>query len=293
MRTTVLFRQGEVHRHEGHMEARYRLASLTKQFTAAAVGILAQQGRVLLDGDIATYLPEFKPGVQVQHLLTHSSGLPDYEVYVKERVGDREVRHIMSLHQESLFVPGSRYGYSNGAYCLLAQIVDGLGGFEEQLERFLFAPLGMKGATFRADEVENRVWGTALENGLLRERDQSLTSGTWGDGGIYMNMQEYVHWLGSMVEDGPWNRKQLLKGPTRVINADLSYAWGWFISAEGHLLHTGSSCGFSHAVRFDPVAKEGMVYFSNLADDQAAAFELERSFPAWSPLLPTVLSLTN
>lgn len=293
MRTLARIKNGESTLIEGDAKGRYRLASLTKQFTAAAVGLLVQEGKLGLEDDLSSLLKEFSPGIKLQHLLNHSSGLPDYEDRVTERVEDSTVRRLMAARQMTVFAPGSGYAYSNGGYCLLAQIVSEITPFSLFLQERIFAPLGIHGASFQPEEVKDRVFGFATVGGRAVERDQSLTTGTWGDGGLYMNMEEYLRWLFSLAKEGPWRVENLEAGKKQYISPDLSYAWGWFMGQNGQLLHTGSTCGFSTAVRYDTVSGDGMVYFSNLADDHSPAFEQEEEWFEGPGLLPTVLSLTN
>jgi CubicO group peptidase (beta-lactamase class C family) len=293
MRTVAYITKGGGVNYDGDVKGRYRLASLSKQFTAAAVGVLVERGILDLEADISHYLPDFTAGICLKHLLNHSSGLPDYEPRVTTKVNDRAVRELISCHQHPLFTPGTTYAYSNGGYCLLAEIVASVTDFETFVASVLLEPLGILGASYRANQVGNRVYGFALSHGKVVESDQSFTTGTYGDGGLYMNMEEYLLWLRGMLGTGVWTVGHMAQGENQRINEDLSYAWGWFMSKEGHLMHTGSSSGFSHAVRFDPYEKVGFVYFSNLADDHHSAFEIERELFPRRPLLQEVLGLTN
>jgi CubicO group peptidase (beta-lactamase class C family) len=114
---------------------KFRLASCTKQFTAAAILILESKGRLALDDSASKYLPELPPyakDVTIRQLLTHSGGLPDYEDLIpKERttqVSDRDALLLMASAKALLFPAGSQFRYSNTGYALLALIVEKVSG---------------------------------------------------------------------------------------------------------------------------------------------------------------------
>src|SRR5262252_8345902 len=108
----------------------YRLASLTKQFTAMAVRMLIEQGALGLDdrlGDLLPGLPAWAHEVRLRHLLTHSSGIWDYEDFVRAdgpQVKDRDVLALLAKTDKTYFAPGDRFRYSNSAYALLSLVVE-------------------------------------------------------------------------------------------------------------------------------------------------------------------------
>src|SRR4051794_17114544 len=146
----------------------YQSGSLGKQFTAALVLQLADSGRLALDQPIRRYLPEGPPrwdSVTVRHLLTHTSGIPDYTDSVvdlrREYTEDQLVRVAAGL--PPLFAPGERWSYSNTGYVLLGAIVRRVSGrfYGDLLRERLFAPLGLRTARIisEADIVPNRADG--------------------------------------------------------------------------------------------------------------------------------------
>jgi CubicO group peptidase (beta-lactamase class C family) len=113
----------------------FRLASLTKQFTAMSILMLARQKKLSLDDSITNYFPEFpdygKP-ITIRHVLSHRSGLPDYEDLIPDGttipVSDRNALYLLRAQTHGLFPPGTQFRYSNSGYCLLSLIVAALSG---------------------------------------------------------------------------------------------------------------------------------------------------------------------
>jgi CubicO group peptidase (beta-lactamase class C family) len=131
----------------------YRLASMTKQFTAAAILLLAEDGRVSLDDPIRKWLPSLPPAVTpvtLRELLTHTSGLIDYEDLIApdatQQVHDADALHLLESQNRTYFAPGTSYRYSNSGYALLALIVARACGsdFASFLRQRIFLPLGMR-----------------------------------------------------------------------------------------------------------------------------------------------------
>jgi CubicO group peptidase (beta-lactamase class C family) len=140
----------------------FHVASVSKQFTAAAIALLAQQGKLLLDDSVRKYvpeLPEFGDPITIRHLIHHTSGLRDQwtllglagQRYSLDRIADADVLNLMARQKELNFRPGEKYLYCNTGYTLLAVIVARVSGqsFREFTDANLFRPLGMKHTHFR------------------------------------------------------------------------------------------------------------------------------------------------
>lgn len=145
----------------------FHVASMSKQFTAAAILLLAQDGRLSLDDQVKQYVPEmpdFGVPITLRHLLHHTSGLRDqWELlglagwrYSLDLITDADVLTVLARQRALNFPPGSRFLYSNTGYTLLAQIVKHVSGetFREFTTRRLFRPLGMHHSHFRDDHAE-------------------------------------------------------------------------------------------------------------------------------------------
>jgi CubicO group peptidase (beta-lactamase class C family) len=149
----------------------FRLASVTKQFTAMCVMMLVQSGRLGYDHNLQQIFPEFPAygrGITIRHLLQHTSGLIAYEDLIpdtaKVQVLDEDVLRMMMTQDSTHFPPGSQYRYSNSGYAVLAMVVEKASGksFAQFLQENIFAPLGMKRTVAYQKgfpEVEHRAMG--------------------------------------------------------------------------------------------------------------------------------------
>ncbi|HET7844911.1 MAG TPA: serine hydrolase domain-containing protein, partial [Xanthomonadales bacterium] len=149
----------------------FRLASVTKQFTAAAILLLVEDGKLALDDPLRKWLPSLPveaDAITLRQLLTHTSGLVDYEDVMDpadtRQVLDADVLRLLEGEHRLYFAPGSQWRYSNSGYALLALVVERASGmrFPEFLRTRIFAPLGMNGTLARQDggpPVANRAYG--------------------------------------------------------------------------------------------------------------------------------------
>jgi CubicO group peptidase (beta-lactamase class C family) len=238
-------------------DTHYRLASVTKQFTAASILLLG----IPLDDPITKYLalPDYANAITIRHLLSHTSGLPAYEDLIPagttQQLKDADVLRILAQQNTTYFSPGTRYRYSNTGYAFLALIVERVSGqrFADFLRESIFKPAGMN-TTVAFEEgistVPNRAYGYS-RNGKWHRTDQSLTSAVLGDGGIYTSTDDLVHWI-AWLESGRFDRA--LKPETVTDDAAVQYGFGWRISEHGGrrlVAHTGETMGFRNAlVRF-------------------------------------------
>ncbi len=240
----------------------YRLASMTKQFTAAAVLLLAEDGRLSLDDPVRKWLPSLPPAadaVTVRQLLTHTSGLMDYEDLIPaattEQVHDADVLRLLESQNSTYFVPGTSYRYSNRGYALLALIVARASGedFAAFLRRRIFLPLGMS-ATLAYEagvsSVARRAFGYSYEHAAWRRTDQSLTSAVLGDGRVYSSIDDLAKWDAALYDGRLLSAASLLLAFTPATATDdpaVRYGFGWRITGET-LWHSGETVGFRNVI---------------------------------------------
>lgn len=240
----------------------YRLASVTKQFTAASILLLAEDGRLKLEDRVRKWLPSLPKAAEpitIRHLLTHTSGLIDYEDVIPEtfkpQLHDADVLRLLEPQDRTYFRAGSDYRYSNSGYALLALIVERASGrtFATFLRERIFQPLGMSNTVAYEDgisTVSTRAFGYTQEQGRWTRTDQSQTSAVLGDGGIYSSIDDLAKWDAALY-DGRLLRPSSLQAAftpaTRTDDSEVEYGFGWRITGET-LWHSGETVGFRNVI---------------------------------------------
>ena len=269
----------------------FRLASVTKQFTAMAVMLLVHDGKLRYEttvGEIFAEFPEYGKKITVRQLLNHTGGLPDYEDLMEavekatgptwspeKQIQDAEVLTLLESATKSKFAPGAKWDYSNSGYVLLGVTVAKVSGkpFGEFLHERIFAPLKMADTMVYQEEknaVPNRAYGHTKEANSFKETDQSSTSATLGDGGVYSNVDDLSKWddalrnhtLLSAEEMNPALVPAKFGGAANVALPDdapaalhgvpVEYGFGWFLDPyKGHerMWHYGDTMGFKTAIQ--------------------------------------------
>ncbi len=266
-------------------DTNYRLASVSKQFTAMAVLLLVQDGVLSLDQPVHDWLPSLPPAtrsVTLRQLLSHRSGLVDYEDDVPDdapQVRDADVLRILEKHDRTLFEPGSSYQYSNSGYALLALVVERASKMDYPgfLRRRIFEPLGMTATLARVDEgpaVAKRAYGYRLEDGRWVRRDQSSTSAVLGDGGIYSSVDDLARWDAALYDDrllGDALRGQMFTRQGATDDPAIDYAMGWRLTGDT-VWHSGESMGFRNVLIRDPKRRTTVILLSNRDDPEPYSF---------------------
>ena len=265
-------------------ETDFRLASLSKQFTATAIMLLVADGKLRYDDSITPLvpgLPAFASGVTVRHLLNHTSGLPAYEDFVPDsqttQVHDADVPALISHAKGLRFAPGTHYDYSNTGYCLLALIVEHVTGkpFATVLRERIFTPLGMTNTMAREGNtvVPHRAYGYTVRPAGVRLTDQSNTSATLGDGGIYSNVVDLAKWDRALARHTLVSadaQRLAWTPPALPDTAVTEYGFGWFIGkAHGttRQWHHGESRGFTNFILRYPDRRLTVVILTNRTGD--------------------------
>ncbi|HZX80808.1 MAG TPA: serine hydrolase domain-containing protein [Lysobacter sp.] len=263
----------------------YRLASVSKQFTATAILLLAEQGRLRLDDPVRRWLPTLPAAaddVSLHHLLTHTSGLLDYEDLMDpadtRQVHDIDVLHLLEAQNRTYFAPGSGYRYSNSGYALLALVVERASQqrYADFLRDGVFRPLGMTQTVAHEDgrsNVADRAFGYSFEHGAWRRTDQSTTSAVLGDGGIYSSIDDLAKWDAALGDERLLARSTLdlaFAPVTPTDDPDVHYGYGWRITGET-LWHSGESIGFRNVIVRYPQRRLTVVLLTNRNDPEPYA----------------------
>ncbi|GAB3923541.1 serine hydrolase domain-containing protein [Larkinella terrae] len=287
----------------------FRMASVSKQFTAMCILLLEKQQKLSVDDNLLKFFPDFNPQVgkivKLRHLLTHTSGILDYESLMsptqKEQIFDQDVLNLLKPQDSTYFEPGSRFRYSNSGFCVLAQVVEQVSKkpYLTFITEHIFKPLGMNQTTLYEPKrtIPNRAMGYARDkNGKIRFSDQSITSGTKGDGCVYISLTDYKKWNDALTTNKLVNLPEALKRVFYPIEGQSNgfYGLGWFFTRTNGeaqtFFHSGSTCGFSNCVVRIPEKKTLIVLFSNLADNHrpfgdvlnVLTSQTERSVDVWA-----------
>ena len=296
-------------------QSNFRLASLTKQFTATAIMLLARDGKLQYDDhltDIFPGFPAYGRAITIRQLLTHTSGLPDYEALMEQeekakgpiwsaehQIQDPEVLALLEKQTAGKFAAGTSWNYSNSGYVVLGLIIAKVAGmsYREFLYQKIFSSVGMNHTVVYQkgiNEVTRRALGYTKEKDTFVETDQSATSATLGDGGIYSNVADLGKWDEALQKHTLLSEKEMLSALTPVALADgsgpywpkhgdsfnlapgepVSYGFGWLLDPyEGHprMWHTGSTTAFRTVIERFPSASLTIIILSNRTDLEPAA----------------------
>lgn len=262
----------------------FQSGSVGKQFTATAVMMLVEAGRLSLDDPITKHLAgapgSWRP-IRVRHLLSHTSGIKDWDApeidYRKDYTEDELLKLAASLPLD--FAPGSQWSYSNTGYVMLGILVHRLSGqfYGDFLTQRVFAPLGMTSTRVisEADIVPRRAAGYRLEKGALKNQEWvSPSLNTTADGSLYLTALDLARWEAAQAGTTLLPRPLLeqMWTPVRLLNgASYPYGFGWAIGEQRGrptIEHGGSWQGFRSAIARYPEQRLGVIVLSNLAQAQ-------------------------
>ena len=264
----------------------FRMASVSKQFTAMCIMLLEKQGKLSYEDNLLKFFPDFAisvgKNIKIKHLLTHSSGIIDYEDLIPEKqtlqILDDDVLRLVKNQTTTYFEAGKKFRYSNTGFCLLEQIVEKVSEetYSSFIEKNIFSPVGMRNTRLYSEntQIPNRAMGYARnEKGEITFSDQSITSATKGDGCVYTSLNDYKKWVIALNKNQLVNLETQLAKINYQINdtSKFEYGLGWFNYQNSknqlELYHTGSTCGFSNSVSIIPKSNYLFVFFSNIANN--------------------------
>jgi CubicO group peptidase (beta-lactamase class C family) len=269
-------------------QTNFRLASFTKQFTAMGIMLLVHDGKLRYNQSLTEIFPDFPAygkSITVRNLLNHTSGLPAYEALMEKaekvkgplwspehQIQDAEVLELLKLETTGKFAPGTSWAYSNSGYVVLGLVIAKASGtsYREFLQARIFTPLHMDHTLVYqkgVNEISNRAYGNTKDGNSFKETDQSATSATLGDGGIYSNLDDLSKWDNALCDHTLLNAAEMELALTRVKLADgsqphwpaqtdddnlapnkpVSYGFGWFLDPDkdhARMWHSGGTMGF-------------------------------------------------
>ena len=264
-------------------QAKYRIGSITKQFTSMLVMQLVKEGTLKLDGTLADYLPYYRKDtgakVTLQHLLTHTSGIPSYTDN-PQFFRDNSRRRVKSPKDfvleycsgDLLWSPGEKWGYNNSGYFLLGAVLEQVTGrkYEDLLRARIFEPVGMNDTGYDHFEtiIANRATGYQRSPAGALQNAEFLDMGApYAAGSLYSTVKDLLKWDQALYTDKllPANLKQKMFTPAKN-----NYAFGWVVTnpspntpSEYAIGHSGGINGFSaHLLRM-PNSKLTLIVLGN------------------------------
>lgn len=267
-------------------ETVYHLASVSKQFTAYAIVLLAQQGKLNLDDDIRKYLPWFpnlKQKITIRNLLNHTSGIRDQwqllgisGTRIDDVITQEHIIKILSKQQGLNFNPGDKFIYSNSGYTLLAEIVKSISG--QSLRKFtdsaIFKPLGMSSTHFHDDYTEierNRAYSYDRKDNT-HFSNSVLSYSTVGPTSLFSNINDLAKWVMNFYDTRVGNQQSILQLTQKAkLNdgTELDYAAG-IIAANykgwKQYKHDGADAAYRTYITVFPELKTGIIVLSNLSE---------------------------
>ncbi len=251
----------------------FEMASVSKQFTAMIIMMLKEKGKLNYDDAVEKYLTIPYKGITIRHLLTHTSGLPDYQdimdkFWDKTKVaGNKDcIEYLNKYAPQKAFEPGAKYEYSNTGYLLLASIAEKASGkdFIQLCRKWIFHPLKMKSTNIRTLAEKAATKNFAIGHIYVKEKDQYIRADTFPS-------SDYTLWLGNRKGPGrisstaadlvKWDKtlytEKLVKqatmeeayAPMKLNNGSYSnYGFGWMLQTDPvigkFVYHTGDNPGY-------------------------------------------------
>lgn len=262
-------------------DTNFRMASVSKQFTAMAVAILEEQGKIARNDYISKYLsdvPKYMRKIEVWHLVHHLSGLPDYADTLwssdksKPLVSNHDVYDYYKNQNKLDFAAGEKHEYSNGGYSLLALVIENAAGqlLKDFSRENIFIPAGMKNTSII--EYPSNIRNQAIsysEWPFFEDIDFNTGNALQGEDGVYTSLNDMESWLNAIDNNRlvSASTTKRIFSPVHTTNGEqvkYGYGWGWgkYYSMD-MIVHGGSWVGFNTVVAKSPEKNTWLVGFSN------------------------------
>lgn len=258
----------------------FKIGSLTKQFTAMAIMILEEQGKLSTEDTLSKYIPDYPNGdkIKLHNLLIHSSGIPEHTTFenINSATHHFSPTDIIALFKDKplSFQPGSKFEYSNSDYILLGYIIEKVSGmkYEDFIKKKIFDPLHMENSGYDLNEVlKGKAIGYSqtIPIGYETEAPYFDMSFSYSAGALYSTLDDLQKWDRALYTEKLVKKATLEKIFTPYIRTnipDYSYGYGWGISKTSSSLkmfHNGSVRGFTSSIYRDVNKKILIVMLSN------------------------------
>ncbi|WP_281614127.1 serine hydrolase domain-containing protein [Flammeovirga sp. SubArs3] len=259
----------------------FQLASVSKQFTAAAIMLLAQDSLLSYSDSVNKFFPDLPyPGITIKMLLDHRSGLPNYIYLMDKKIKDKQspIYNKLCIEYLTEFAPGKygspdkRFRYSNSNYMLLAGIVEKVSGqsFETFLDDRIFTPLHMDSTFTFTDKKVHHENVPIGHTGRGRQYEDFFLNGVLGDKSVYSNVEDMFKWHVALLQDSLLKQETLeeaytFQSPLRKGNYNYGYGWRLFKTSDKDIVvyHGGWWRGFSTMFVHFPRTEAFLIILSN------------------------------
>ena len=264
---------------------KFRLGSITKQFTAVAILLLKERGALRISDSVTKHMPDAPTawaGVTIFNLLTHTSGITNYTALpddAQNGTNPRTPEQLIGLFRDRPleFSPGERFSYSNSNYVLLGYLIEKISGlkYAEFLQQNIFLPIGMNDTGYDSHDaiIERRASGYMRRPTGLQNARYIDISGAFAAGGLYSTTRDLLRWESALFGGKVLSSASLEEMLTPFKNG---YALGVEIrTAGGHrcVWHGGTIVGFNTAMAFYPDEKVTVIVLGNV--EGVAPWEIE------------------
>lgn len=296
----------------------YRIASITKTFTATAIMQLRDAGRLQLDDPVRAHLRWFEyqnrfpdaPVVTIRHLLTHTSGLPresDYPYWTDRQFPTRREMIETLRTQESVFEPETRFKYSNLGLALAGEVVAAVSGepYDEYVRRNILEPLGMRSTSVRTDAIDRANlatgYGILAADGTQPLAPETDSKGLTPAANMASTVEDLARFVSAQFRDDPSEGSRILRGSTlremhraHWLEPDWSSGRGlgfgvWRQGERTLVGHAGWVAGYRTQIAFDPVAEIGVIVLTN-SDQRGPSAYVSEAFDLVVPALEEALA---
>jgi CubicO group peptidase (beta-lactamase class C family) len=259
-------------------QTKFRIASITKQFTARAVLLLEESGALRIQDRVESYLspcPDAWKNITIHQLLTHTSGIPDTGITRLENLPSTLNEEIALLRNRPLdFMPGSKWQYSSGGYMLLGAIIEKAAGvtYEDFLRDRIFSPLGMTSTGY--DHGGQDLAVSYAKFGV--KADVSRVPNYYAAGALYSTVEDLYRWDQAIAADASAQKPYVEKMFTEYApvgdegSTHYAYGYGWVLrstSGRFELFHAGEGPGISAIIARYPKEKLTIIILSNQSSD--------------------------
>jgi CubicO group peptidase (beta-lactamase class C family) len=268
-------------------QTKFRLGSLTKQFTAMAIMILQERGKLSVQDPVAKYVPDCPDAwrdITLHHVLTHTAGIPNLTTFPDYRqtmmLPSPVTRTVARFKNRPLqFKPGERFQYSNSGYILLGYIIELVSGgsYEDFLRQNIFEPLKMADSGYDHYEsvLKHRASGYARADGRMINAPYQDMSIPHGAGALYSTTQDLLRWDQALYTGQLVSQKTI----ETVFNPNKNnYAYGWMVGKQfgrTEVSHGGQINGFSSFIARYPADKVCVIVLSNFEQTRLRKISLE------------------